>query len=456
MTDTIFEPPRIRARERGRADATKLPPAVHWTEGMLLAPQHFQLDSRRHEALLQFHTASVSPFHWGLLELEREPLKNDTISIRRVEAVMPDGLVVHSEASGGDGATELSINLAGREDDVKSGKRTIYLCVATRDPGERFKQRYHEQRTSLLDETTGKDAFELQVLAPRLQLELTDELLSSHVGFPIAKVQWKEGKIAEVDYEPPWLAVRPGSQLHNLCGRVASSLRQTATSRARSISGEWASTHAAQILEKKLMVYGLVSALPQFEALLDSNAAHPFQLYTSFVSILGHVAVGLVPSRMPAYDHDDPLSCFRAVRDEIRELLDKAVKEPYSTYVFTWDRDQSEFRQAIRPKWIGCEILLGVRIPRGRTQEQIHEWIMGSTIGPRASVDSLRKRRVTGLGRERVREHELLPMSGVIFYSIDSREADFPKPGDELVIANTSEGEEARPEDIVLYVRIKD
>lgn len=454
MTDTISEPPRVRTRERGRADAAKLPPAVNWSEGMLLAPQHFQLQSRRNEALQQFHSAALSPFHWGLLELERESLKNDTLSIRRVEAVMPDGLVVSFEASAGDGATELSINLAGREEDVRAGKRIIYLCVASRDPGERFKQRYAEQRLKLRDETTGGDAFEVETLAPRLQLELTDELLSSHVGFPIAKVTWKEGKIAEVDYEPPWLAVRPGSALFNLCSREASSLRQTATSRARSISGEWASTHAAQVLEKKLLVYGLFAALPPFEALLDSSGAHPFALYTAFTSILGHAAVGLVPSRMPAYDHDDALPCFRAVRDEIRDLLDKAVKEPYTTYVFDRERDESHLQ--INPKWLGCETLLGVRIPKGRTQDQIHEWIMGSTIGSRSSVDSLRQRRVTGVSRQRVREHELLPMSGVIFYSIDSRDPDFPKPGDELVIANASEGEEARPEDIVLYVRMKD
>jgi type VI secretion system protein ImpJ len=453
MSDTIFETPRIRTRDRRRTDAAKLPPAVNWSEGMLLAPQHFQLQSRRNEALLQFHAAAVSPFHWGLLDLEIESLKNDTIIIRGVEAVMPDGLVVSFRATAGDGASELSIDLAKRDKDVESGKSTIYLCVAARDAGERFKQRYAGQRKLVDDETTG-EKLEVDVLEPRLQLELTDELASSHVGFPIAKVMLREGKIAEVRYEPPWLAVRPGSVLFNLCNGEASSLRQTATSRARSISGEWSSTHAAQVLEKKLLVYGLFSALPQFEALLDSNAAHPFALYTAMTSILGHVAVGLVPARMPAYDHDDALPCFLAVQKEIAELLDKAVKEPYTTYVF--DRGRDEYRVQINQKWIGCEMLLGVRIPGGRTQDQIHEWIMGSTIGSRASVDSLRKRRVTGVGRKRVREHELLPMSGVVFYSIDSRETDFPKPGDELVIANASEGEEARPEDIVLYVRMKD
>ncbi|HYO75074.1 MAG TPA: type VI secretion system baseplate subunit TssK, partial [Thermoanaerobaculia bacterium] len=236
----------------------------------------------------------------------------------------------------------------------------------------------------------------------------------------------------------------------------ASRLRDTATSRERSISGEGGSTHAAQILEKKMMVYGLVSALPQFEALLDSKAAHPFALYIAFTALLGHVAVGFVPSRMPAYDHDDALRCFNAVGREINELLEKAVKEPYSTYLMRWNPDQLEFREKVQAGWIGCELLLGVRIPRGRSQEQVHQWMMGATIGARVGVGSLRERRVTGLRRERVREHELLPMSGFIFYSTDSSNPNFPRPDDELVIANASEGNDARPEDIVLYVRTKD
>jgi len=40
-----------------------VPAAVHWHEGMLLAPQHFQRAALRSEALQAYHITAASPFH---------------------------------------------------------------------------------------------------------------------------------------------------------------------------------------------------------------------------------------------------------------------------------------------------------------------------------------------------------------------------------------------------------
>ncbi|PTL82645.1 hypothetical protein DAT35_17795 [Vitiosangium sp. GDMCC 1.1324] len=37
---------------------------------MLLAPQHFQQQDRRYEALLHFHLGLDIPFHWGVSQLQ--------------------------------------------------------------------------------------------------------------------------------------------------------------------------------------------------------------------------------------------------------------------------------------------------------------------------------------------------------------------------------------------------
>ena len=41
-----------------------IPEAVQWHEGMLLAPQHFQLSARRGEALLGYALGAAAPFAW--------------------------------------------------------------------------------------------------------------------------------------------------------------------------------------------------------------------------------------------------------------------------------------------------------------------------------------------------------------------------------------------------------
>ena len=52
-----------------RRDFPPIVEAIDWHEGMLLAPQHFQQLSLRQEAMLSYHAAALSPFHWGVLRL---------------------------------------------------------------------------------------------------------------------------------------------------------------------------------------------------------------------------------------------------------------------------------------------------------------------------------------------------------------------------------------------------
>ena len=44
----------------------KCPDRIQWHEGMLLSPQHFQLESARVDALIGWHTLSSTPYGWGV------------------------------------------------------------------------------------------------------------------------------------------------------------------------------------------------------------------------------------------------------------------------------------------------------------------------------------------------------------------------------------------------------
>ncbi|HEV7518390.1 MAG TPA: type VI secretion system baseplate subunit TssK, partial [Thermoanaerobaculia bacterium] len=76
--------------------ARELPAAIQWHEGMLLAPQHFQQMALRQEDLLGYHAAALSPYHWGVRQMEHDAslLVAGTFRLTALEAVLPDGLVV--------------------------------------------------------------------------------------------------------------------------------------------------------------------------------------------------------------------------------------------------------------------------------------------------------------------------------------------------------------------------
>jgi type VI secretion system protein ImpJ len=456
MTAEAPERKRPRMSQNRGAGAAKLPPAIHWHEGMLLAPQHFQTASLRNEALAYYHTAAASPFHWGLMELDRS-FSDGILSVNSVEAVMPDGLLVRYPELGEIAREgDLSIDLNKLKKDMKEGKQTVYLAVTSHQPGKAFQERYDILNKKLPDTESGIDDLELRVLRPRVKLVLEDDLPSTFSGFPLMKVSWDDAPVEDKTFEPPWLHVTKStkSRLYRICADVATQLRDTATSLERRVDPEVEASRGTQLLSTRLLIHAIASNLPAFEVLLSSGVAHPFALYLMMASLLGNLSVGAVPAPLAPYDHDNSLPAFAKLGDTIKSTLDGAVKKRYADHPFRLEN--GEFRLRVDASWLTEELVLGLTIPRDRDQREVEEWAMGSVMGASGKIDSLRRRRVTGLTRVRLREHELIPTAGVTFYSIERPYGDLLVADEDLVIANSGEGEESRPEKIVLYVKTKD
>src|SRR5258706_8046227 len=66
---------------------------MHWAEGMLLQPQHFQLWQRQVLSTIRSSTDGLKPYAYGLAKLEfaEAALENFIVSIPRCEARLPDG-----------------------------------------------------------------------------------------------------------------------------------------------------------------------------------------------------------------------------------------------------------------------------------------------------------------------------------------------------------------------------
>ena len=72
----------------------KLLSRVVWSEGMYLAPHHFQAQARYFEDLIQFATASLWFKPYGLIacQFDVEALRNGTLALLHARGVLPDGL----------------------------------------------------------------------------------------------------------------------------------------------------------------------------------------------------------------------------------------------------------------------------------------------------------------------------------------------------------------------------
>lgn len=447
--------PPDRRKGRSTLAAHDVPPAIQWHEGMLLAPQHFQWQSLRQESLLHYHAAAIAPFHWGVRHLEIDPalLVDGLFRVLALEAVMPDGLVV-SVLPGE--ASELSVDLTQRSEEIRQRPLTIHLAVVARGRGLAFGERYaSEERESVPDENTGDGEIAVPVLAPKVSLLLDEDPPPRFVTFPLAQVAYRNEAFARTRFEPPWLRVAPGSALSELCSGIAGRVREKANFLANQVHAPSASARSPQILETRALLHSLVGALPPFEAVLHSGVAHPFPLYLALCSLLGHTAAlgrALVPPLLEPYDHNDLAATFEQARAAIFQVLDEGIQESYVGYTLTWE--DGVFRVRFDPAWLGRPLVLGVRSPEGGSDAEGAAWVAAGLIAARSKIDALRDRRVVGLGRRQIEaDSDLAPSRGVSLYAL-TPDPDLLIPGEELEIRHPDAGRR-RPPEIVLYVKAK-
>lgn len=451
---TIVDAGRPRRKGRAVTTAREVPPAIQWQEGMLLAPQHFQWQAQRNEALLHYHAVSLSPFHWGVRHLEIDPvlLVDGVLRVVELEAVMPDGLVVsHAEGEGAD----LKIDLTQYGDDIKRRPLTVHLAVAGRGRDLALKERYgFGEKIGVPDENTGEGDASVPVLEPKLNLIAGDDPPQKYVSFPLAEVTYKNERYDLTNFEPPWLRVAPGSLIYKLCSSVAERLREKARFLSEQVNSPSMSAAEPQILGTRLQIHCLVGELPAFEAMLLTGVSHPFPLYVSFCSLLGHAAglsQALVPPDLQPYDHNNLHATFEQAYAAITKSINEGIQEAYTSYPFT--PDGSEFRLTMDPDWLSRTLVLGVRTRSGVSEAEIESWVMASVISSRSKLVSLRDRRILGARRRRIDSApDLVPSRGVTLYTL-TPDPEFVVPGEDLVILHPGDERRPRPDEIVLHVR---
>src|SRR6185503_12565746 len=281
-------------------NARDIPAAIHWHEGLLLTPQHFQQLTSRHEALVQYNASVYSPFCWGLRRFKYQGLHTGKFQVVELEAVMPDGVVV--SYNGADGG-ELEADLTEFKDVLTHRALPIYLAVmASQDgPANGNSDRYEQfSDSSTADSGSNGKSREIFRLRPKLMLKmsLTESLAAKYVGFPIARVFHSDTYRFDDEFIPPLLSLPSSSadtkayaggatQLADMCSAIAQRIRERSSvllsDEARDASRfRQLSPGDAGLLEKVIKaqrILSIVGALPVLEAMLQSGGVHPLTVY---------------------------------------------------------------------------------------------------------------------------------------------------------------------------------
>ncbi len=440
------------------ADARRVPEAIDWHEGMLLAPQHFQQLSLRNEELLHYHSASLTPFHWGVLRLsiDEAALTQGLLRVSEIEAVLPDGLVVTL-----DDQPPLEIDLKPYGAALETRKAMVYLAVPARRPGlspvhGEFPRFRSVEGAPVVDESSGEGDVFIPRLRPCPVLLIAEAPSQRYAALPIARVQRSDDKFSlDESYEPPALVADRGSRFGRIAAQVSERLRKKAE-----VLSDRAHSHVVvetpQLLETRLMVHGLTGALPRLEAVLATGRAHPYELYLALCDVAGHAAIvghGLIPPLFQPYDHADPLAAYLRVSDFVLRVAQEGVSESYTPFRFHWD--SGAYGLMFDESWRNVPLVMGVRGQAGLTEDEVEEWIAGSLVGSQGLMQDMRDRRVLGARRQRIEaEGDLVPAGGVLLFSL-TPDPDFVQPNQELRVWNVGDrGDTPGVIELVLYVKV--
>ena len=439
-------------------DAHRLPRAIQWHEGMLLAPQHFQQQALRHEELLHYHTVLMAPFHWGVRRFAFDPgmLVNGTLRVLELEAIMPDGLVVsHTQED----ADTLEVDLTPHVEGAAQTALTVHLAViaadAGGDPDGRGGRYTSLDGEPVLDANTGQGDLRIPRLTPRVCLLVAETPPKRYVAFPLARVNYQDQTFSMTDFVPPALTVSVQSPLGTICARVIQRLREKATFLSDKVRTSASTLELPLILETRAQIHSLVSALPQFEGVLHTGASHPYALYLCLCALMGDLAAlgpGLVPPAPPAYDHSNLRSVFGQAQAFVLRMMEEGILEAYTAVAFLFEK--GVFGVAFQEAWMSRTLVLGARGQDGQTEDQVVSWIEGCLVGSVSRVDGMRDKRILGARRTQITgEEDLVAARGVVFFALQA-DREFIVPDELLQVFNREDVSGARrPAELILYVK---
>lgn len=356
---------------------------VVWSEGMYLAPHHFQSQSRYFEDSVAFLASTVSHEPYGLLhfEMDTKAVANGTVSLLYASGIFPDGLAFEMPTSDPRPPTRTLASLCEPSD----AELRLHLAVPARVSNnvadyrdEAAKEgRYSVETRTLRDETNGLDEYDVEFARKNIVLLAERELTPAWVSFPIAQLVRNAKGQFQYDHEfvPCSLRVTAGEALPLLLTRLLEVVAEKSAAIARPV-------HSRKQLQLQSMplevanywfLHALHSALPPIRHLLHARHTHPSDCFIEVARLAGALcsfSIDSDPRTLPLYDHLDPGPAFRYLFMHIQQQLEIVVPSNTVHLAFTltepyvYTAPITDERCLRRSRWV-----LGIRSSLGESEQ---------------------------------------------------------------------------------------
>ncbi|MGH7468256.1 MAG: type VI secretion system baseplate subunit TssK [Longimicrobiales bacterium] len=311
---------------------------VLWTKGVLLTPQHFQLQDRFLEDSVGFKLGTVTFCPWGFvrLELNREALAAGNLALTEAAGLMPDGLPF--EIPGSDAAPAPK----PLEEFWHADRPTldIYLAIPEQQPGGRNVSvtaqergtRYIAEVVLRRDENTGLMEKPIQVARKNFRLLAEGENLDGSTSMAVARVRRAStGEfVLDPHFVPPLLDIAASGYMLSIARRLVEvlSAKSATLSGTRRQRNQGLADFGVSDVANFWLLYTVNSHLPRLRHLFETRRGHPAAFYGALLELGGSLttfSTSIHPRDLPAYDHSTLGECFTRLDEQVRELLETVV-----------------------------------------------------------------------------------------------------------------------------------
>lgn len=319
----------------------KLLSKIVWSEGMYLAPQHFQAQNRFFEDSLHFATSNLwnETCGFAACEVDADALQNGILALSHARGIFDDGLAFDMPecdplpqprsfgALFSPVADHLTLALAVPRW-VPEGQN----CDLERT--ENGASRYKANVQVLHDENTGRDEKQIPLGQKNLRLIVESEADASLLTLPVTRVV-RDGAgrfVADPTFIPPCIQISASPRLMNLLSRMVEILEEKSASvsqeQQQAGKGKFQTGMTARQVSQFWFLHAINSSLTPLRHFLLSKHGHPEELFREMSRLGGALCTfGLDahPRSLPSYDHDHLDKCFDALDQHIRKYLEIVV-----------------------------------------------------------------------------------------------------------------------------------
>lgn len=423
-----------------------LPNAVHWSEGMLLSPQHLQQHDMAWQAQINHRFSCSAPHARGVrsLAIDRESLARGVVRVTDLECLLDDGHAVLYP--GGYADLKLECDVAAQ---CKKEGRPVRVWIALPRRGidgavlGAADKRYDLLPGEMTADENLDNGYQVSVVRMQARVRLVaGSVPPQYAACPLLDVELDaQGRFRLSAYHPPMLqagastfqdaaGTRAGlqTQLQALAASLWVKLRELAGNPSGDGPEDFIPS-GSENERNRVLARHLGSCLPQLEIAVASGVSHPETLYRALADVVGQcAAIGAnpVPLKMEAYVHDDCMPQFQRAIDYIEAKL-KLVDTAYDFLEFARIGDAGFLRRL--PADAGNEVLIELKARDGQSLTAISRWLGEARIASASLMTELRKRRLGGarvrpLSAQEILQRNLRPNAAVFAIHNDSIEID--------------------------------